>query len=155
MSHFEAFPEQSELIVRSSGPQSTSIRFFDWSRTDESEVVFAVEAVSDDLRACIDTVTVSVWDGAGDLSEFLDALARDFHGWEGERVWLNNHLILAATFGSGGHVHLTWTLRSGIFPESWRCSLTTTFEAGEEMATFAVDARGFLHQGQTEDLPQH
>jgi hypothetical protein len=147
VSVFEVLPEQSELTVQSSGYQATSVRFFDWSRTDENEVVFAGEAVTGDLRACIDTVTVSVWDGVGDLSDFLAGMARDFRGWEGERVWLNNHLILAATFGSGGHVHLTWTLRSGNFPEDWRCSLTTTLEAGEEMAVLAADARGFLHQG--------
>ncbi|MGV9288246.1 DUF6228 family protein [Streptomyces sp. NPDC003719] len=30
----------------------------------------------------------------------------DFRGWEGERVWSNNHLVVTAVFGSGGHVSL-------------------------------------------------
>ncbi|WP_181871014.1 hypothetical protein [Sphaerisporangium album] len=62
----------SSDIVSWSGSPAVSIWFFDWSRTDEFEVVFAVEAVDDGLRARIETVIVSAWDGAGYLTEFLD-----------------------------------------------------------------------------------
>ncbi|MFB7115870.1 DUF6228 family protein [Streptomyces sp. NPDC056190] len=34
-----------------------------------------------------------------------NGLARDFRGWEGERVRANNHLVVTASFRSGGHVH--------------------------------------------------
>ncbi len=105
-------PGQVELVVRGPGALATSVRLFDWSRADEYETVFAVEAVADGVRARLENVTVTVWD---DMSEFFDGLARDFRGWEGERVWINNHLVVTATFGSGGHVYLDWTLRSGFF----------------------------------------
>ncbi|MET8629912.1 DUF6228 family protein [Kitasatospora sp. NPDC004669] len=148
MSLFEVLPDRAELEVRSSETPATCVRFFDWSRVDEYEVVFAVEAVADGLRACIGSVTVSVWDGAGNLSDFLSGLARDFRGWEGERIWLNNRLVLTATFGAGGHVHLGWTLRFNVFTEdSWECTLTTTLEAGEQMSALAAEAQAFLHQG--------
>jgi hypothetical protein len=117
---------------------------FDWSRADEYETVFAVEAVADGVRARLENVTVTVWD---DMSEFFAGLARDFRGWEGERVWTSNHLVLTATFGSGGHVHLDWTLRSGFFPGDWKCTVTTVIEAGEGMTAVAADLREFLGQG--------
>ncbi|MEV5731262.1 DUF6228 family protein [Streptomyces pharetrae] len=91
-------PGQVELVVRGPGALATCVRLFDWSRADEYETVFAVEAVADGVRARLENVTVTVWD---DMREFFDGLARDFRGWEGERVWINNHLVLTATFGSG------------------------------------------------------
>ncbi|MFB6958003.1 DUF6228 family protein [Streptomyces sp. NPDC056309] len=45
------------------------------------------------VRTRLETVTVTVW---GNLGEFFDGLARDFRGWEGERVWANNHLVVTA-----------------------------------------------------------
>ncbi|WP_260867679.1 DUF6228 family protein [Streptomyces sp. SAJ15] len=148
MSVFEFSAERPELVVRSPGASSTYIRLFDWARVDEYEVAFAVEAVADGLRACLDSVEVSVWDGVGDLADFLDGLARDFRGWEGKRTWTNNRLVLTAAFQAGGHVRLSWTLRFGIFAEdSWECALTTTLEAGEQMSGLAADVRSFLHQG--------
>ncbi|MBT2393290.1 permease [Streptomyces sp. ISL-1] len=147
MSLIEVVPGQVELVVRGAGSQAPSIRLFDWSRTDEFEVVFAVEAVDDGLRARIEAVTMSAWDGAGYLTEFLDGLARDFRGWEGERSWTNNELVVAATFGSGGHVHLSWTLRAGVFSSGWECTVTTVIEAGEELTAVAADVQEFFRQG--------
>lgn len=147
VSLIEVVPGQVELVVRGAGSQAPSIRLSDWSRTDEFEVVFAVEAVDDGLRARVESVTVSAWDGAGYLTEFLDGLARDFRGWEGERSWANNELVVAATFGSGGHVCLSWTLRADVFSNGWECTVTTTIEAGEELTTVAADVREFFCQG--------
>ncbi|MFJ1618674.1 DUF6228 family protein [Streptomyces sp. NPDC088251] len=84
MSLIEVVPGQVELVVRGGGGASALYPVVRLSRTDEFEVVFAVEAVDDGLRARIEAVTVSAWDGAGYLTEFLDGLARDFRGWEGE-----------------------------------------------------------------------
>lgn len=72
-----------------------------------------MEAVDDGVSARLETVTLTVWPGT---SELFDGLARDFRGWEGERVWGNNHLVVTATFGSGRHMYLGWTLRSGLVP---------------------------------------
>lgn len=88
-----------------------------------------MEAVDDGLRARIGALTVTAWDGAGYLTEFLDGLARDFRGWEGERSWVNNELVVAATFGSGGHVSLSWTLRADVFSSGWECTVTTVIDA--------------------------
>lgn len=134
---------QVELVVRGSGAQAPSVRLFERSRADEYEFAFAVEAIDDGVRARLETVTVTVWDN---MSEFFDGLARDFRGWEGERVWGNNRLVVTATFGSGGHVYLGWTLRSGFFPGDWNCTVTTVIEAGEGMAAVAADLREFLRE---------
>ena len=136
-------PGQVELVVGGRGALAPCVRLFGWSRADEYEVSFAVEAVADGVRARLESVTVTVWDN---LDDFFDNLARDFRGWEGERVWVNNHLVVTATFGSGGHVYLSWTLRSGFFPEEWKCTVTNVVEAGEGMTTLAADVREFLGQ---------
>ncbi|MFW6721640.1 DUF6228 family protein [Streptomyces sp. MAR4 CNY-716] len=143
MSLIEVGPGQVELVVQGPGAQASSVRLFDWSRADEYEAAFAVEVVADGVRARLDTVTVTVWD---DMGAFFDGLARNFHGWEDERVWVNNHLAVSATFGSGGHVYLSWTLRSGFFPGDWACTVTTVIEAGEGMTAVAADVREFLGQ---------
>ncbi|WP_328322971.1 MULTISPECIES: DUF6228 family protein [unclassified Streptomyces] len=144
MSLIEVGPGQVELVVGGPGALAPSARLFDWSRADEYEAAFTVEIAADGVRARRESVTVTVWDNLGD---FFDGLARDFRGWEGEQAWINNHLVVAATFGSGGHVYLSWTLRSGFFPEDWKCTVTNVIEAGEGMTVLAADVRAFLGQG--------
>ena len=75
VSVFEAFTEWSELVVRSPETPSTYVRLFEWARVDAHQVAFAVEAVADGLCARLDSVSISVWDGVGNLTEFLDGLA--------------------------------------------------------------------------------
>ncbi|MCB5177991.1 DUF6228 family protein [Streptomyces antimicrobicus] len=148
MSVFDVSADRSELVVRSPTTPTTYVRFSDWARLDEHEITLAVEVEADGLRARLDSVHVSVWDRAGDLTEFLDDLATDFRGWEGERTWVTHHLVLTATFRTGGHVQLSWGLRFGLFAEdAWECSVATTLEAGEQMSQLAADMRSFLHQG--------
>ncbi|CAN3985761.1 hypothetical protein KPATCC21470_8493 [Kitasatospora purpeofusca] len=142
VSLIERDPEQVELVVRGTGASAASVRLFDLSRA-EYEVACCVEAVDDGVRARLEDVTVTVWD---DMGGFFDGLARDFRGWEGERVWVNNHLVVTATFGSGGHVYLGWTLRSGFFPGDWSCTVTTVIDAGEGMTALAADVREFLRE---------
>ncbi|MFJ4094147.1 DUF6228 family protein [Kitasatospora sp. NPDC089913] len=142
MSLIEMVPGQVELVVKGTEASSASVRLFDWSRA-EYEVAFAVEAIDDGVQARLEAVTVTVWDK---MSEFFDGLARDFRGWEGERVWTNNHLVVTAAFGSGGHVYLGWTLRSGFFPGDWSCTVTTVIEVGEGMTALAADLREFLRE---------
>ncbi|WP_327075280.1 DUF6228 family protein [Kitasatospora purpeofusca] len=99
MSLIEMVPGQVELVVRGAGAgagaSAALVRLFDrpWA---EYEVAFGVEAVDDGVRARLEDVTVTVWD---DMGGFFDGLARDFRGWEGERVWVNNHLVVTAGFG--------------------------------------------------------
>ncbi|MER7756799.1 DUF6228 family protein [Kitasatospora sp. NPDC097643] len=143
MNHPDAGPE---LSIRSTDSPTSRIRLTDWSRRDAYESVFAVEAVSDGLTARVDAVRVSVLDLDGDLADFLDRLAADFRGWQGERTWHTSRLTLTATHTTGGHVHLRWTLRTSIHTnDPWECTVTTTLEAGEQLRTLATDTRAFLH----------
>ncbi|MBM9508012.1 DUF6228 family protein [Actinacidiphila acididurans] len=145
MGLIEVGPGQVELVVRgAAGSPDVRVRLFDWAREDEYHVVFGIEASDNGVRARVGTVGVNVWDT---LEDFFDGLARDFRGWEGERVWTANHLVVAATFGRGGHVRLSWTLRANVFDNGWQCTVSTVVEGGEEMTTLAADLRAFLGQG--------
>ncbi|WP_405149811.1 DUF6228 family protein [Sphaerisporangium sp. NBC_01403] len=54
---------------------------------------------------------------------------------------------LRATFHSGGHVELTWTLRRwSSRQDSWEASITTWLDAGEQLTTLAADVRAYLHR---------
>ncbi|RLV04429.1 permease [Streptomyces griseocarneus] len=155
--HVSAFseesPEPSEFVIRCPQTPSTYVRFCDWSRLDEYVVAFTVEGVAAGMRARLDSVRISYWDGAGPLDAFLATLARDFRGWEGERTWVTNQLVVTATFRSGGHVRLCWTLRPDFsVDDSWECSVTTTVEAGEQLSWLADEMQGFLQQGQAAPL---
>jgi len=145
VSLIEVVDGQVELVVRAAGGSSAaSVRLFNWARSDGYELAFSVEVMDGGLHALLDSVFVTVWDSMG---EFFDGLARDFRGWEGTRVWTNNHLVVTATFGSGGYVCLGWTLRSDVFGNGWEATVSTVVEGGEEMTAVAADMRDFLGQG--------
>lgn len=109
---------------------------------DEYGIGFCVDVRADGLTAHVHGVEVWVWDPEL-LPTFLDGLAADFRGWEGERAWTSHHFDVRATFHSRGHVSLTWTLRSHL-TDGWEVSVTTWQEAGEQMRTLAADVRDFL-----------
>ncbi|WP_369185099.1 DUF6228 family protein [Streptomyces sp. Y1] len=135
------------VIVRSQNDPTTQVRFSDRYFPDEYGTGFAVEVHAEGLLARLDSVITWVW-GPEYLADFLDKLAADFRGWEGERAWSTHHLALRAVFRSGGHVGLTWTLRPWTTQEdSWEASVTTWLEGGEQLATFAADIRQFLDRG--------
>ncbi|AEM84092.1 DUF6228 family protein [Streptomyces violaceusniger] len=144
--HDVGLNELTEVVVRSQDNQAVRVRFCDRFRPDEDCVHYAIEACALGLHARVDEVVAWIWDA--DLAPFLEELARDFRGWDGERVWQNNDhdLTLRAVFRSGGHVGLTWTLRP--WPTAaggWEGSVTTWLEAGEQMSALATDLRHFLH----------
>lgn len=107
------------------------------------EIYVAVELVADGLRARFDGVLFSPWE-RDDLVDFLDELVADFRGWTGRRTWKTNNLTLEAGFSSGGHIQLDWTLLPELLSPSWRVTVTTWIEAGEQMSALATDARVFL-----------
>lgn len=151
VSLIEAGSGRIELAVRgAAGSPDARVRLFDWAREDEYHVVFGVEATDAGVQARIETVEVTVWDR---LDDFFDGLAQDFRGWDGERVWTNNRLVVAATFNRGGHVCVRWTLRVDVFDNGWECTVSTVVEGGEEMTALAADLRAFLGQGQAERQP--
>ncbi|MFE3988954.1 DUF6228 family protein [Nocardia tengchongensis] len=78
---------------------------------------------------------------------FLDGLASDYRGWSGERIWCTNHLAIEAGFSSGAHVELRWTVSPTLTDLSWRATVSTRIEAGEQISALAVDTRSFLTRG--------
>ncbi|CAG6391966.1 DUF6228 family protein [Streptomyces cocklensis] len=143
--HDAVFGESTELIVRCQDDRAVRARLCDLFAEDADCVHYAIEASAPGLNARLDGVAVWNWDA--DLTSFLEGLARDFRGWDGERVWQTDEgdLTIKAVFRSGGHVGLTWVLRPRRTSlGSWDASVTTWLEAGEQMSALAGDVRHFL-----------
>jgi hypothetical protein len=146
---------QPDLAIRCSENPAVRIRLCDrhfdgdygdlhpFHMSGDYDTHMAIELIADGLRAQCDDILFSPWD-RDDLINFLDGLAADFRGWTGHRTWRTNHLALEASFGSGGHVELNWTLLPALISPPWRATVTTTIEAGEQMSTLAADIRSFL-----------
>lgn len=140
-----AIDAQPGVTIRCQDNLSVGVKLFDRFSFDRDSVHYAVELWAPGLTARVDEVVAWVWDS--DLAPFLDELAADYRGWDGERSWQTNDrdLAVSAAFRSGGHVGLTWTVRP--WPKAaggWSASVTTWLEAGEQMTTFAADIRSFL-----------
>lgn len=134
-----------DVLIRCSHDPDLLIQLSNRQFIDGDETVFSIEAKADGLRAAIPDVTVSIWDGAGDLAAFLQQLAADFRGWPGKRTWHTNQLTFEADFHSGGHVELTWKLRPW-FPQraGWEASIATWIEGGQQLTALASDVQAFL-----------
>ncbi|WP_432038662.1 DUF6228 family protein [Streptomyces cucumeris] len=133
------------VTIRCQDNASVGVTFCDRISFDTDSVRYAVELRAPGLTARVNEVVAWVWDS--DLAPFLEELAADYWGWDGERSWQTNDqdLAISAVFRSGGHVGLTWTLRP--WPKAiggWGASVTTWLEAGEQMASLAAEIRHFL-----------
>ncbi|MEV5510166.1 DUF6228 family protein [Streptomyces orinoci] len=138
----------SPVTVSCRDNHSVSVRLCDPSRPDEERVHYAVEAQAPGRALRVDQVVAWNW-GADGLVPFLEGLATDYRGWDGQWEWRtdNRDLTISAAFRSGGHVGLTWTLRPWRSAAGgWEASLTTWIEAGEQMSALAADIRHFLTQ---------
>ncbi|WP_247700365.1 DUF6228 family protein [Streptomyces sp. RM72] len=137
--------DKPSATVRCRESPSVDVTFCDRFTFDADSVHYAVELRAPDLTARVDEVVAWIWDS--DLTTFLEELAAEYRGWEGERSWQTNDrdLTVSAVFRSGGHVGLTWSLQP--WPQAaggWGASVTTWLEAGEQMTTLAADVRHFL-----------
>ncbi|MFF7238433.1 DUF6228 family protein [Streptomyces collinus] len=137
--------DKPSVTIRCQDNASVGVAFCDRFSFDADSVHYAVELRAPGLTARVDEVVAWIWDS--DLTTFLDALAADYRGWDGERSWQTNDrdLTVSAVFRSGGHVGLTWALRP--WPQAaggWGASVTTWLEAGEQMASLAAHVRQFL-----------
>ncbi|WP_217251556.1 DUF6228 family protein [Streptomyces sp. AC602_WCS936] len=145
--HEVGLTELTEVVVRSQDNPAVRVRFCDRFRPDDDCVHYAIEACAPGLNARVDEVVAWIWEA--DLVPFLEELARDFRGWDGERVWQNSDhdLTVTAVFRAGGHVGLTWTLQPWPTAAGGRAGYVTTWlEAGEQMSILAADLRHFLHE---------
>ncbi|MET8668141.1 DUF6228 family protein [Streptomyces tendae] len=137
--------DKPSATVRCQENPSVDVTFCDRFSFDADSVHYAFELQAPGLTARVDEVVAWIWDS--DLTTFLDELAAEYRGWDGERSWQTNDrdLAVSAVFRSGGHVGLTWSLQP--WPQAaggWGASVTTWLEAGEQMATLAADIRHFL-----------
>ncbi|MFH8709243.1 DUF6228 family protein [Streptomyces rubrogriseus] len=137
--------DKPSATVRCQENPSVNVTFCDRFSFDADSVHYAVELRAPGLTARVDEIVAWLWDS--DLTTFLEELAAEYRGWDGERSWQTNDsdLTLSAVFRSGGHVGLTWSLRP--WPQAvggWGASVTTWLEAGEQMASLAADVRHFL-----------
>ncbi|GGW19745.1 hypothetical protein GCM10018980_24250 [Streptomyces capoamus] len=147
--------DASGVTVRCQDDTSVGVTFRDRSRPDADRVRHAVELRAPGLTARVDGVVAWVRDSG--LAAFLEELAADYRGWDGERSWRTDDrdLTVSAVFRSGGHVGLTWTLRPR--PRAaggWSASATTWLEAGQQLTGLAADLRHFLaeeHRGCGDD----
>ncbi|CAM5277006.1 hypothetical protein STENM327S_06609 [Streptomyces tendae] len=147
--------DEPGVTVRCQDNSSVGVTFRDRFGLDADSVHYAVELRAPGLTSRLDEVVA--WSGDSDLAPFLEGLAADHRGWDGERSWQTNDrdLAVSAAFRPGGHVGLTWTLRP--WPKGaggWCASVTTWLEAGEQMASLAADVRHFL-AGEQQSPPGH
>jgi len=143
-----------QVIIGSYENSATRVCLHDCRFIGEYETTFVVDLHSDGLDARIGEVSVTPWD-CGGLTGFMDGLAADFRGWSGTRSWAVNHLKLTATFHSGGHVELCWTIRPWITRADWEASLTTWIEGGQQMTDLAAAIKALLTQAQPVQLQRH
>ncbi|WP_240811018.1 DUF6228 family protein [Streptomyces tendae] len=133
------------VTIRCQDNASIGVTFCDRFSFDADSVHYAVELEAPGLTARVNEVVAWSWDR--DLAPFLEGLAADYRGWDGERSWQTNDrdLAVSAVFRSGGYVGLTWNLHP--WPKAagrWGAAVTTWLEAGEQMASLASDIRQFL-----------
>ncbi|MEW1699871.1 DUF6228 family protein [Streptomyces sp. NPDC091278] len=137
--------DEPGVVVRCLDSLSVAVTFLDRFRYDQDIVDHAVEVRARGLTARIDEVVH--WTGEGGLVPYMEGLAADFRGWEGERTWRGpgRDLAVSAVFRSGGHMGLTWSLRSqGGTADDWAVSVTTWLEGGEQMTSLVSALRHFL-----------
>lgn len=137
--------DEADVTIRCQDNAAVGVTLCDRFTFDADSVHYAVELRAPGLTARVNEIVAWVWDS--DLTVFLEELAADYRGWDGERSWqTNDHdLTVSAVFRSGGRVGLTWVLRP--WPQAaggWRASVTTWLEAGEQMTSMAADVGAFL-----------
>ncbi|GGZ09614.1 DUF6228 family protein [Streptomyces nitrosporeus] len=137
--------DRAGVAVRCQDNASVGVTFCDRSGFDADFVHYAVELRAPGLTARVDEIVAWLRDSG--LSTFLEGLAADYRGWDGERIWRTDDgdLAVTAVFRSGGYVGLTWSLRP--WPQAaggWSASVTTWLEGGEQMSSLAADVRCFL-----------
>lgn len=115
------------------------------SRDDYYICSYQVRVKSRSMNAAT-TVIASTESGGDGLAKFMHGLAQDFRGWEGVRTWrsIEDQLLVAATWATGGHVELMLRIKPSIY-DKWELATSFDIEAGEEMANLAASIEAFFH----------
>ena len=82
--------------------------------------------------------------GFDELVAFVNGLASDWRGWQGERTCesLEHDLRLTATHD--GHIQLVVQLRETSVPDGWSATGAVQLDPGEEMTRAAQDVAALL-----------
>ncbi|MFD6228667.1 DUF6228 family protein [Streptomyces sp. NPDC060232] len=142
----DGFRDGPCVAVRCQDNSSVAVSLHDRHSPDDHGVHHAVEVRAPGLRARLDQAVARIGDGR-DLAPFLERLAADHTGWDGERRGKTNDgdLTVSAVFRPGGYVGSTWTLRPWRpAAGAWSATVNTQLEAGEQMESFAADIRHYL-----------
>ena len=108
----------------------------------ERRHAFSAALVDDHLSA---RVTIGHVGGGLDLDKYFAAMATDWRGWKGSRVWESTalELRLEAAADGRGHVFLTVTLQTGWLSSSgWQAQANLVIEAGQ-LDRLAAEAGAF------------
>ena len=79
--------------------------------------------------------------GGAPIADFFADMAREWRGWDGEKIWepIEPGLRLSARHDGLGHVALRVALQQGLDPDGWSIEATLKLEAG------ALDAIARCH----------
>ncbi|MFD8883261.1 DUF6228 family protein [Streptomyces erythrochromogenes] len=86
ISQDDDFDERPHVVIRCRDNASVRVGFHDRHSSDGHCVHYAVAVEAPGMRARLDDAVAWIGDG-GDLAPFLEKLAADFTGWDGERRW--------------------------------------------------------------------
>lgn len=82
--------------------------------------------------------------GFQNLGDFFTGLARDWRGWDGERIYESLEHDLRFVAEHDGHVRLRVRLSQSSDPDGWRVETRLRIEPGEELVRLADDLSRFL-----------
>ncbi len=134
--------------IRLSGPSGATVIIGDPVRRlrDGYDFVdFPVSIIADGLVA--KTLVRSVeGESPTSLHRFLREVADDWKGVRTRRNWeaIEHDLTINVDRDSLGHALLTFSLRESYRPHSWLACATVQLDAGQEMASLALDIERLL-----------
>ena len=82
--------------------------------------------------------------GFEDLVAFVNGLASDWRGWQGERAYESLEHDLRVTATHDGHIRLVVQLRETSVPDGWSATGVVQLDPGEEMTRAAQDVAALL-----------
>jgi hypothetical protein len=116
-------------------------------RHNDADFVYFEATLTDAGLHANTTATIAVFDPV-QLDGYLAALAADWRGWDGSRVWRSTEgeLRIEATHDRTRYVTLAVTVQpsqAGITP-TWSARCTFDLEPGEQLTNLASDVAAFL-----------
>jgi hypothetical protein len=126
------------------GLEHDGLTLFDVHGADDEIWWCAARLAVPGLTAELPRVTANYAVVFQDLIDFLSGMARDWRGWNGERVYesLEGELRLIGSYNR--HVKIVATLRQSTVEDGWSATGTFTVDPGEQMSKVASDVSELL-----------